>query len=84
MCGSHLNPFPLLGQACTLTTANRPSTMAQLYRFVRQPDSATAGDADSRSIAASGSLGEAVNKAALIREAVLKSVIFVGVPRVSS
>ncbi|KAF7352919.1 hypothetical protein MVEN_01259200 [Mycena venus] len=68
--------------ACTLTTANRPSTMAQLYRFVRKPDSAATGDADSRSIAASGSLAEAVNRAALIREAVLKSVIFVGVPRV--
>ncbi|KAJ6539172.1 hypothetical protein B0H19DRAFT_1177516 [Mycena capillaripes] len=63
--------------ACTLTTANRPSTMAQLYRFVK-PDS----DADSRSIAASASLAEAVNRAALIREAVLKSVIFIGVPRV--
>ncbi|KAK7061593.1 hypothetical protein R3P38DRAFT_2830344 [Favolaschia claudopus] len=68
--------------ACTLTTANRPSTMAQLYRFVRKPDNAAAGDADSRSIAASGSLAEAVNRAALIREAVLKSVIFIGVPRV--
>ncbi|KAJ7499092.1 hypothetical protein FB451DRAFT_1014755 [Mycena latifolia] len=65
--------------ACTLTTANRPSTMAQLYRFVK-PD--TASDADSRSIGASAGLAEAVNKAALIREAVLKSVIFVGVPRV--
>ncbi|KAJ7742438.1 hypothetical protein DFH07DRAFT_40917 [Mycena maculata] len=65
--------------ACTLTTANRPSTMAQLYRFVK-PDAAS--DADSRSIAASATLAEAVNRAALIREAVLKSVIFVGVPRV--
>ncbi|KAJ7179818.1 hypothetical protein C8R43DRAFT_1117169 [Mycena crocata] len=65
--------------ACTLTTANRPSTMAELYRFVK-PD--TASDARSRSIGASASLGEAVNRAALIREAVLKSVIFVGVPRV--
>ncbi|KAJ7699903.1 hypothetical protein B0H17DRAFT_1047611 [Mycena rosella] len=58
--------------ACTLTTANRPSTMAQLYRFVK-PD--TASDADSRSIGASANIAEAVNKAALIREAVLKSVI---------
>lgn len=64
--------------------------MAQFYRFVRKPDgdSVTAGDADSRSssssIAASGTLAEAVNRAALIREAVLKSVIFVGVPRVST
>ncbi|KAJ7638661.1 hypothetical protein FB45DRAFT_903482 [Roridomyces roridus] len=65
--------------ACALTTANRPSTMAQLYRFVRPH---TSGDAGSRSIGASGTLGEAVNKAAIIREAVLKSVIFVGVPRV--
>ncbi|KAJ7068106.1 hypothetical protein C8F01DRAFT_590717 [Mycena amicta] len=62
--------------ACTLTTINRPSTMAQLYRFVRP------SDAGSRSIGASANLAEAVNKAALIREAVLKSVIFVGVPRV--
>ncbi|KAF7355183.1 hypothetical protein MSAN_01434000 [Mycena sanguinolenta] len=68
--------------ACTLTTANRPSTMAQFYRFVGRPNVAAPGDADSRSIAASGSLAEAVNRAALIREAVLKSVIFVGVPRV--
>ncbi|KAJ7179298.1 hypothetical protein C8R46DRAFT_1073293 [Mycena filopes] len=65
--------------ACTLTTANRPSTMAQLYRFVKRDN---ASDADSRSIGASASLAEAVNRAALIREAVLKSVIFVGVPRV--
>jgi len=53
--------------------------MAQLYRFVK-PD--TTGDADSRSVGASATLAEAVNKAAIIREAVLKSVIFVGVPRV--
>ncbi|KAJ7781424.1 hypothetical protein B0H16DRAFT_1404841 [Mycena metata] len=65
--------------ACTLTTVNRPSTMAQLYRFVK-PD--TTSDADSRSTGASATLAEAVNRAALIREAVLKSVIFVGVPRV--
>ncbi|KAF7301426.1 hypothetical protein MIND_00707900 [Mycena indigotica] len=62
--------------ACTLTTVNRPSTMAQLYRFIRPSDAA------SRSTGASSSLGEAINKAALVREAVLKSVIFVGVPRV--
>ncbi|KAJ7474803.1 hypothetical protein FB451DRAFT_1464883, partial [Mycena latifolia] len=69
----------LIWQACTLTTANRPSTMAQLYRFVK-PD--TASDADSRSIGASASQAEAVDKAVLIRETFLKSVIFVGVPRV--
>ncbi|KAJ7667823.1 hypothetical protein DFH06DRAFT_1183702 [Mycena polygramma] len=70
--------------ACTLTTANRPSTMAQLYRFVAVKPDSPASDADSRSssIAASSTLAEAVNRAALIREAVLKSVIFVGVPRV--
>jgi len=62
--------------ACTLTTVNRPSTMGQLYRFIR-PHGAT--DA---STPASASLGAAVNRAALVREAVLKSVIFVGVPRV--
>jgi hypothetical protein len=54
--------------------------MGQLYRFVK-PD--TVSDADSRSIGASASLAEAINRAALIREAVLKSVIFIGVPRVS-
>jgi len=59
--------------ACTLTTVNRPSTMGQLYRFIRPH-----GVSD----AASASLGAAVNRAALVREAVLKSVIFVGVPRV--
>ncbi|KAJ7095211.1 hypothetical protein B0H15DRAFT_828521 [Mycena belliarum] len=64
--------------ACTLTTANRPSTMAQLYRFVKP---VIAGDADSRSTGASASVAGAVNKVALIREAVLKSVIFIGVPR---
>ncbi|KAJ6629168.1 hypothetical protein B0H10DRAFT_1777157 [Mycena sp. CBHHK59/15] len=65
--------------ACALTTVNRPSTMAHLYSFVK-PD--TTSDADSRSVGASASVAEAVNKAALIREAVLKSVIFIGVPRV--
>jgi len=59
--------------ACTLTTVNRPSTMGQLYRFIRPH-----GVSD----AASASLGAAVNRAALVREAGLKSVIFVGVPRV--
>nr|GAT53961.1 predicted protein [Mycena chlorophos] len=62
--------------ACALTTVNRPPTMAQFYNFIRP------SDADSRSLGASSSLGEIVNKAALVREAVLKSVIFVGVPRV--
>jgi len=47
--------------------------MGQLYRFIRPH-----GVSD----AASASLGAAVNRAALVREAVLKSVIFVGVPRV--
>ncbi|KAF7331939.1 hypothetical protein MKEN_00074200 [Mycena kentingensis (nom. inval.)] len=65
--------------ACTLTTVNRPSTVAQLYRFVRPH---VAADTHPRSVAASSSIGEAVNKSALIREAILKSVIFVGVPRV--
>ncbi|KAJ7283818.1 hypothetical protein C8J57DRAFT_1293686 [Mycena rebaudengoi] len=65
--------------ACTLTTVNRPSTLAHLYRFVK---SETASDADSRSTEANAAVAEAVNKAALIREAILKSVIFVGVPRV--
>lgn len=49
--------------------------MAHLYRFVTDTDEVTG----SRGVA----LEKAVNKAALIREAALKSTIFVGVPRVS-
>lgn len=54
---------------------NRPSTVGHLYRFVTRSDPA---NVNSRR-----SVPEAVNKAALMREAALKSVIFVGVPRVS-
>jgi hypothetical protein len=46
-----------------------------LYRFVARDDPSSA---ESRK-----SLAEVVYKAALMREAALKSVIFVGVPRVS-
>ncbi|KIK65451.1 hypothetical protein GYMLUDRAFT_38917 [Collybiopsis luxurians FD-317 M1] len=60
--------------ACTLLTVNRPPCFAHLYRYVTRPDF----NASSRTL----SLEEAVNRAAIIREAALKSTIFVGVPRV--
>ncbi|KAI0069006.1 hypothetical protein BV25DRAFT_1817934 [Artomyces pyxidatus] len=59
---------------CSLLTTNVPSSVGHLYRFATRsnPD-----DAASRT-----SVSDAVNKAALMREAALKSTIFVGVPRV--
>ncbi|KAF5393823.1 hypothetical protein D9757_000191 [Collybiopsis confluens] len=60
--------------ACTLLTANRPPTFGHLYRYLTRPDL----NASTRTL----SLEEAVNRAAIIREAALKSTIFVGVPRV--
>ncbi|KAJ3991829.1 hypothetical protein F5050DRAFT_1077733 [Lentinula boryana] len=60
--------------ACTLLTVNRPPCFGQLYRYVTRSDF----NADSRNV----SLEAAVNRAAIIREAALKSTIFVGVPRV--
>lgn len=62
-------------QTCTLLTSNIPSSMGHLYKFTTRTDPA---DAASRT-----SVASAVKKAALIREAALKSSIFVGVPRVS-
>jgi len=51
---------------CTLLTANIPSSVGHLYRFVTRSETNTQNS---------------VRKAALIREAALKSTIFVGVPR---
>lgn len=59
-------------------TANCPSAVGHLYRFV----------AGSRNLEGEDSqrlldVPTAVNKVAIMREAALKSVIFTGVPRVS-
>jgi len=54
---------------------NRPSAVGHLYRFVTRSNPA---EVDSRR-----DVAEATNKAALMREATIKSAIFVGVPRVS-
>ncbi|TFK29305.1 hypothetical protein FA15DRAFT_664232 [Coprinopsis marcescibilis] len=61
---------------CSLLSANRPSAVGQLYRFVTR-DSLLEGNA-ARQI----DVPAAVNKAAIMRESALKSAIFVGVPRV--
>ncbi|TFK43345.1 hypothetical protein BDQ12DRAFT_662025 [Crucibulum laeve] len=61
---------------CTLLTANRPSAVGHLYKF------ATRNSLDNNKIQTSLDVPSAVNKAALMRESALKSVIFVGVPRV--
>lgn len=61
-------------QTCTLLTANVPSSVGHLYRFTTRSDP---DDASTRR-----SVLDSVNKAALMREAAMKSCIFVGVPRV--
>ncbi|KAF9452041.1 hypothetical protein P691DRAFT_805852 [Macrolepiota fuliginosa MF-IS2] len=61
---------------CTLLTANRPSTVGHLYRFV------TRGAEENGQLSNHLHVPSAVNKVALMRESALKSVIFVGVPRV--
>ncbi|GJE84662.1 hypothetical protein PsYK624_007380 [Phanerochaete sordida] len=58
---------------CALLTANVPSSVGYLYKFVTR--------ADPEDAASRRSLPDAVNKAALMRESALKSSIFVGVPR---
>ncbi|KAH7920269.1 hypothetical protein BV22DRAFT_1040026 [Leucogyrophana mollusca] len=63
----------LVLSTCTLLTVNRPTSVGHLYRWVTRTDPS---QADSRK-----SFAEAVRKAAMMREAALKSVIFVGVPR---
>ncbi|KAF7433222.1 hypothetical protein PC9H_005172 [Pleurotus ostreatus] len=59
---------------CSLLTANQPSAVGHLYRFITR--------SDPNNPSTRGDIREAVNKAALMRESALKSVIFVGVPRV--
>lgn len=56
-------------QTCTLLTANTPPSVGHLYRFVTR----SGKEKDVQS---------SVRNAALMREAALKSTIFVGVPRV--
>jgi len=63
----------LVLSTCTLLTTNRPSSVGHLYRFITRNDPALP---ETRR-----SFTEAVNRAAMMREAALKSVIFVGVPR---
>ncbi|OSX59190.1 hypothetical protein POSPLADRAFT_1183854 [Postia placenta MAD-698-R-SB12] len=58
---------------CTLLTANVPSSVGHLYRFVTRDDP---NKPETRR-----SLTEALDKAALMRESAMKSCIFVGVPR---
>lgn len=61
---------------CSLLTLNRPSAVGHLYRFVTR--SSLHDNVSPRSV----DLPSALNKAAIMRESALKSVIFVGVPRV--
>lgn len=65
----------LVLSTCSLLTTNRPATLGHLYRFVTRSDPA---DSQSRI----GDVSLAVNRAALMREAAIKSTVFVGVPRV--
>ena len=62
----------MLYQACALLTSNVPPAFAHLYKVATRPQDAPK-PAD---------LATRVRTAALIREAALKSAIFVGVPRV--
>ncbi|KIK81875.1 hypothetical protein PAXRUDRAFT_832567 [Paxillus rubicundulus Ve08.2h10] len=63
----------LVLSTCTLLTANRPSSVGHLYQFITRSDPSLP---ETRR-----SFTEAVDRAAMMREAALKSVIFVGVPR---
>jgi len=67
----------LVATTCTLVTANRPSAVGHLYRFVTRLTLENNGTQKTEL-----NIPAAVNKAALMRESALKSVIFVGVPRV--
>ncbi|KAI0346749.1 hypothetical protein BDW22DRAFT_1350999 [Trametopsis cervina] len=58
---------------CTLLTANVPSSVGYLYKFATR--------ANAENGASRKSLADATTKAAVMREAALKSSIFVGVPR---
>ncbi|KAF8205137.1 hypothetical protein BJ912DRAFT_803329, partial [Pholiota molesta] len=66
----------LVATTCSLLTANRPSAVGHLYRFATR---STVEESGKQNVL---DLPSAVNKAALMRESALKSVIFVGVPRV--
>jgi len=65
----------LVATTCSLLTANRPSAVGHLYRFVTR---STLDNGQQNAL----DLETAVNKAALMRESALKSTIFIGVPRV--
>jgi len=67
----------LVATTCSLLAANRPSAVGHLYRFVTR--STLEENQGKRDVL---NLPRAVNKAALMRESALKSVIFIGVPRV--
>ncbi|KAJ3514572.1 hypothetical protein NLJ89_g2302 [Agrocybe chaxingu] len=66
----------LVATTCSLLTANRPSALGHLYRFVTR--STLEDSVKQRAL----DVPTALNKAALMRESALKSVIFIGVPRV--
>lgn len=66
----------LVLSTCTLLTTNRPSAVGHLYRFATR--------ADPGSVGTRRNLEDAITRAAVMREAALKSVIFVGVPRTIS
>jgi len=63
----------LVLSTCTLLTANTPASVGDLYRFATRSD---VSSADTRK-----SVTERLDVAAKMREASLKSCIFVGVPR---
>lgn len=63
----------LVLSTCTLLTVNRPSAVGHLYRFITRSDPS--------SVETRRNFKDAVDRAAMMREAALKSVIFVGVPR---
>ncbi|KAF8803705.1 hypothetical protein BYT27DRAFT_7170917 [Phlegmacium glaucopus] len=67
----------LVATTCTLLTANRPSAVGHLYRFITRLTLEDNGTQNTEL-----DVSAAVNKAALMRESALKSVIFIGVPRV--
>lgn len=66
----------LVLSTCTLLTTNRPSAVGHLYRFATR--------ADPGSVETRRNLEDAITRAAVMREAALKSIIFVGVPRTIS
>jgi hypothetical protein len=59
-------------ETCALLTANCPPAVGHLYRFATHESGKRVH------------VSEAIEKASIMREAALKSTIFVGVPRVRS